>query len=100
MLVTNLMMIGSGCRHYFLVKETKEGSEERHLVELHNHEVTTREYRQYVVLFFCSFTLLSSSSVATASKTCLGIIRVRRLSRAALPLNSSTSAVHKNHVIS
>jgi hypothetical protein len=49
-------------------------------------------------LFVFYFTLLSSSSVATASRICLGIIRVRRLSRAALPLNSSISAIDKIHI--
>jgi hypothetical protein len=76
-----------------LAKEAEYTSEERHLEELHNHEATTNSHKQHVVLFFFSFTLLSSSSEATASRICLGLIRVRRLSRAALPLNSSTSAV-------
>jgi hypothetical protein len=41
MFVTKLMMIGLDYYQYFLVEGTKEGTEERHLVELHNHEATT-----------------------------------------------------------
>ncbi len=87
------MMIGLEYHQYSWAEETKELTEERHLEELHNHEATKRLCIQHVVFLSVCFTLFSSSSVATASKTCLGIIRVRLLSRAAFPLNSSNSAV-------
>ncbi len=92
------MMIGLEYHQYSWAEETKELTEERHLEELHNHEATKRLCIQHVVFLSVCFTLFSSSSVATASKTCLGIIRVRLLSRAAFPLNSSNSAVDQIHV--